>query len=122
MNYLLDSNDERNYIHNVHVNRLKPFISADIRPESEIPEAISAENEHESEISDNESEHDPAELTVKSILDKKVVKNRSGRRQTFYLVEWEDKNIEPSWEPLSNLHCGELLNEFELSLLSKKSR
>ena len=122
VNYLLDSNDERNYIHNVHVNRLKPFISTDIRPESEIPEAISAENEHESEISDNESEHDPAELTVKSILDKKVVKNRSGRRRTFYLVEWEDNNIEPSWEPLSNLHCGELLNEFELSLLSKKSR
>ena len=31
VNYLLDSNEERNYIHNVHVNRLKPFVSADIR-------------------------------------------------------------------------------------------
>ena len=64
---------------------------------------------------------DPAELAVNSILDKKVVKNRSGRRETFYLVEWEDKDIEPSWEPLANLHCGELLKEFESTLHNKKT-
>ena len=68
-----------------------------------------------------ESVYDPAELAVKAILEKKVVKNRSGRRETFYLIQWEDENIEPSWEPLSNLHCGELLHQFESSLLAKKT-
>ena len=32
VNYLLDANDESNYIQTVHVNRLKPFISAANRP------------------------------------------------------------------------------------------
>jgi len=121
VNYLLDSNDERNYIHNVHVNRLKPFVSADIRPETDLDEPDLQENP-DSEPFDNVSERDPAELAVKSIIDKKVVKNQSGCRQTYYLVEWEDADIEPSWEPLSHLHCSELLKEFEYSLLSKKSR
>ena len=118
---MLDSNDERKYIQNVHVNRLKPFISADIRSETHLDEPDLQQNP-DSEPFDTDSEQDPAEFAVKSIIDKKVVKNQSGRRQTYYLVEWEDANIEPSWEPISHLHCSELLKEFESSLLSKKSR
>ena len=130
VNYLLDSNDERSYSHVVHVNRLKPFISPDIRPEQDLPydiddqpneENVLTENEQEITERDDEDEQDPAELAVKAILDKKIIKNRSGRRQTLYLVQWEDKDIEPSWEPLRNLHCGELLKEFETSLLAKKT-
>jgi len=95
----------------VHVNRLKPFVSADIRPETDLDEPDLQENP-DSEPFDNVSERDPAELAVKSIIDKKVVKNQSGCRQTYYLVEWEDADIEPSWEPLSHLHCSELLKVF----------
>ena len=130
VNYLLDSNDERSYSHVVHVNRLKPCISPDIRPEQDLPddfddqpdeENVLRENEQDISERDGEDEQDPAELAVKAIVDKKIVKNRSGRRQTLYLVQWEDEDIEPSWEPLRNLHCGELLKEFESSLLAKKT-
>ena len=130
VNYLLDSNDERSYSHVVHVNRLKPFISPDIRPKQDLSddfddhldqENVSTENEQAVSERDAEDEQDPAELAVKAILDKKIVKNRSGRCQALYLVQWEDEDIEPSWEPLRNLHCGELLKEFESSLLAKKT-
>ena len=120
VNYLLDLNDERNFIHNVHVNRLKPFVSADIRLETDLNEPDLQENS-DSEPFENVSEQDPAELAVKSIIDKKVVKNQFGRRQTYYLVVREEPDIEPSCEPLLHLHCSELLKEFEYSLLSKKS-
>ena len=118
VNYLLDANDERDYVQTVHVNRLKPFISAENRP---ILAPSVKSQDTETDANDESSEMDPAELAVNSILDKKVVKNRSGRRETFYLVEWEDKDIEPSWEPLANLHCGELLKEFESTLHNKKT-
>eukprot|EP00794_Sanderia_malayensis_P004315 gene4315-biopygen3502 len=66
---------------------------------------VNEEPENDNHSNEGESETDPAELEVRSILHKKIVKNRSGRKQTYYLVEWADDNIEPSWEPLSNLHC-----------------
>ena len=132
VNYLLDSNDERNYMQIVHVNRLKPFISYNDRPETvemiyPIDENSKNNNKafqdqpaEEDRDEDNDIQTDPAAFEVKAILDKKVVKNRSGRKQTYYLVEWVDANLEPSWEPLNNLHCGEILGEFENSLLVKK--
>jgi len=107
---LLDANDERSVTQIVHVNRLKPFISTD--PDEE-------ETHSMEENPDNDD--DPNELAVEAILNKKIIKNRSGRRETYYLVQWEDDDIEPSWEPLKNLHCGELLKQFELSLLSNKT-
>eukprot|EP00794_Sanderia_malayensis_P013524 gene13524-biopygen10791 len=67
---------------------------------------VDEEPENDNHPNEEESETDPAELEVRSIQDKKIVKNRSGRKQTYYLVEWADDNIELSWEPLSNLHCG----------------
>ena len=118
VNYLLDANDERDYVQTVHVNRLKPFISAENRPI--LAPSVNSQDT-ETDVNDESSEIDPAELAVNSILDNKVVNNRSGRRETFYLVEWEDKDIEPSWEPLANLHCGELLKEFESTLHNKKT-
>ena len=132
VNYLLDSNDERNYMQIVHVNRLKPFISYNDRPETlEMTDPIDENSKNNNQAfqdqpaeedrdEDNDIQTDPAEFEVKAILDKKVVKNRSGRKQTYYLVEWVDANLEPSWEPLNNLHCGEILREFENSLLVKK--
>ena len=132
VNYLLDSNDERNYMQIVHVNRLKPFISYDSRPETadSIDDFGNNDNDNDKALQENlvdeeaeeEDPIDPAELEVKAILDKKVIKNRSGRKQTYYLIEWADTNIEPSWEPLNNLHCGKVLKEFEDSLLVKKSK
>jgi len=120
---LLDANDERSVTQIVHVNRLKPFISTNIRPDTPAEEQIEDPDEEESysmeENSDNDD--DPNELAVKAILNKKIIKNRSCRRETYYLVQWEDDDIEPSWEPLKNLHCGELLKQFELSLLSNKT-
>ena len=120
VNYLLDANDERFVTQIVHVNRLKPFVSTDIRPEIPVEQEINNEDTNSAE---DETEHvyDPSELAVKAIIDKKTVKNRSGRRETRYLVQWEDDEIEPSWEPLKNLHCGELLKQFESSLLAKKT-
>lgn len=118
VNYLLDANHERNYIQIVHINRLKPFISATNKPIL-APTVENHEKEHE--VSEEQNETDPAELTVKSMLDKKVVKNRSVRRETFYLIQWEDQNIEPSWEPLSSHNCGKLLKDFEWSLQNKKN-
>ncbi len=119
VNYLLDSNEERNYVQNVHVNRLKPFISAEIRPNSdELETDFRTVNDNDDEdLGSENDEPDSDELIVKSILDKKEVRNKSGRREKYYLVQWEDEDIEPSWEPLSNLNCGELLKEFESSLL-----
>ena len=134
VNYLLDSNDERTYMQIVHVNRLKPFISYDSRPATvDLTDIVANDDsnnndktlqEHlldEEPEEEDDAQTDPAELEVRAILDKKVVKNRSGRKQTYYLIEWADTNIDPSWEPLSNLHCGKLLQEFEDSLLVKKS-
>eukprot|EP00794_Sanderia_malayensis_P005850 gene5850-biopygen4851 len=77
------------------------FIPGDLGTDITVDE----EPEKDNHSNERESETDPAELEVRSILDKKIVKNRSGRKQTYYLVEWADDNIEPSWEPLSNLHC-----------------
>ena len=116
-NYLVDANDERNYLQNIHVNQLKPFVSTDIRPQSHEPENESNGHESEPQNNDDESDYDEVELAVKPILNKKVVKNRSGCRKIFDLVKWDDKDIGPSWEPLSNLHCGELSKTFESSLL-----
>ena len=62
---------------------------------------------------DDESDTDPAEIVVKAILDKK---NRSGRCNSYYLIQWEDDSLEPSREPIINLHFGELLKEFETLL------
>ena len=116
----------------VHVNRLKPFISYDSRPETadsidDIGNNYNNDNDQalQEHLVDEEPEEDgtqtdPAELEIKAILDKKVFKNRSGRKQTYYLIEWEDMNIKPSWEPLSSLHCGKILREFEDSLPVKK--
>ena len=116
----------------VHFNRLKPFISYNDRPgtlEVIDPNDENSKNNNkafqdqpaeEDRDEDNDIQTDPAEFQVKAILDKKVVKNRSERKQTYYLVEWVDANLEPSWEPLNNLHCGEILREFENSLLNKK--
>ena len=134
VNYLLDSNDERNYMQIVHVNRLKSFISYNDRAETlEVIDPLDENSKNNNQTfqdqpaeedrdKDNDIQTDPTEFEVKAILDKKVAKNRSGRKQTYYLVECVDANLDPSWEPLSNLHCGEILREFENSLLIKKAK
>ena len=120
---MLDANDERSVTQIVHVNRLKPFISTNIRPDTpadgqtENPEDEDSHSEQENSDDDD----DPNELAVKAILNKKTIKNRSGRQDTYYLVQWEDDDIEPSWKPLKNLHCSELVKQFEISLFSKKT-
>ncbi len=83
VNYLLDSNEERNNTQVVHVNRLKPFISTDIRPTTDDLEQLELPPDTEN-ADDNESEKDPDEHVVKAILEKKIAKNRSGRKETFY--------------------------------------
>ena len=87
---------------------MKPFISPEVRPEKDFPDDL---NDPPDEMDDQDmskrngdDEQDPAELMVKAILDEKIIKNRSGCRQTFYLVQWEDEDIELSWEPLRNLY------------------
>ena len=86
VSYLLYSNDERNYIHNVHLNRLKPFIPEGIRPDIPLDEP-EIQVSIDSESFDSESDQDLAEFAVRSILDKKVIRNQSGCSQTYYLVE-----------------------------------
>ena len=123
VNYLLDANDERSVTQIVHVNRLKPFISTNIRPDTPADgQTENPEDEDSHSVEENsDDDDDPNELAVKAILNKKTINNRSGRQETYYLVQWEDDDIEPSWEPLKNLHCGELVKQFEISLLSKKT-
>ena len=125
VNYLLDSNEERNITQVVHVNRLKPFISLDSRPDDTPQQEATTTTNDEPNDSDEEyetaSESDPAELEVDKILDKRTTKNRSGRKETQYLIQWKDKNIEPSWEPVSHLNCAQLLEDFEHSLRSQRS-
>ena len=97
VNYLLDSNEERNITQVVHVNRLKPFISLDSRPDDTPKQEATTTTNDEPNDSDEEyktaSESDQAELEVDKILDKRTTKNRSGRKETQYLIQWKDKNI-----------------------------
>ena len=120
VNYVLDANDERSVTQIVRVNCLKPFIYKDIRPDTPTDGQIEGPDIDESHSNEDESTNDDYqdELAVKAILSKTIIKNRLVAER-HYLVQWEDEEIEPSWEPLRNVHCGELLKQFELSLLSK---
>ena len=123
VHYILDASNECCVTQIVHVNRLKPFISTDIRPDTPTDGQIEGPDIDKSHSNEDDSTNDDYqnELAVKAILNKKIIKNRSGRQETHYLVQWEDEEIDPSWEPLRNLHCSELLKQFELSILSKKT-
>ena len=113
VHYLLDANNEHTYCQTVHGNQLKPFISAANRP---ILAPTVSTSDEDTDTTAEDSEEDPAEVAVKSILDKNVFKIQ--RCETFYLIEWENKDLEPSSEPLANSHCGELLNDFESTVQS----
>ena len=93
---MLDANDERSYTQVVHVNRLKSLPSADILQEANKKDDFVNDSEprdqagQEYDVKDMESVYNPAELAEKAILEKKVVKNRSGHKETFYLIQWEE--------------------------------
>ena len=87
-------------------------MSMDIRPDTPTDGQIEDPDIDESHSNEDDSakDDDRNELAVKAIPNKKITKNRSGRPETHYvtethLVKWEDDDIEPSWEPLKNLHC-----------------
>ena len=67
------------------------------------------------------SESDPAELEVQKILDKRKTRNKSGRKETQYLIQWKDAGIEPSWEPVNHLICAQSLEDLERSSRSQRS-
>lgn len=60
------------------------------------------------EMSDDMKDSE-ADVEVTAILDKKIVTNRSGSEQAYFLLEWEDKDIQPLLEILNNLHSGNVL-------------
>lgn len=67
------------------------------------------------------------EYEVEKIIGHKIKKKKDKRTKKFYyqkeyLVKWVGYT-KPTWEPESNLdNCQELLNEYKLKILSKKSK
>ena len=66
-----------------------------------------------------DSETDVADPKISAILDKRVVRNRSGSKQAYYLLEWDDKDIQPLFEMLRNIPSGNVSKQFEDSLLKE---
>lgn len=67
------------------------------------------------------------EYEVEKIIDHKIRKKKDKKTKKFYyqkeyLIKWVGYT-KPTWEPESNLdNCQELLNEYKLKILSKKSK
>ena len=64
----------------------------------------------------------PGEYKVESIVDKRVTEIGSGEI-VEYLIKWLGYASESNtWEPMANLFCDDLIEQFEQNLVSTKSR
>uniref|UniRef100_A0A1B6FDH5 Chromo domain-containing protein n=1 Tax=Cuerna arida TaxID=1464854 RepID=A0A1B6FDH5_9HEMI len=71
-------------------------------------------NKKEKEIKDDSSSSEE-EYSVEKVLDKRVVKGK-----VEYYLKWKGyPDNESTWEPLDNLDCPDLIQEFEESLKKK---
>lgn len=76
-------------------------------------------NKKEKEVKDSSSsagEEEEEEYSVEKVIDKRIVKGK-----TEYFLKWKGySDSENTWEPVENLDCPELIQEFEENLKKKK--
>ena len=100
----------------VHVSRLKPRLLHPERPRDR-PEGLSEDMDFDAALLPEDSwlpDVDAGNYEVEKLQDVRWGRTRSGKQAKEYLVKWIGYPT-PTWEPASQLRCGQLVYEFDRS-------
>jgi len=71
-------------------------------------------------VNNVESSSDAEEKQEQFYPVEQILKKRIRNNKVEYLLKWNGYNrSENSWEPIDNLHCDELIKDFENSLVEE---
>ncbi|KAJ0392065.1 hypothetical protein ATCC90586_003330 [Pythium insidiosum] len=107
----------------VHVSRLKPRVIDDERPAPTCIGELPEHDDWDAALLPEDSwlaDESAGEYEVERILDVRWVasRTRTQARRREYLVQWAGYE-EPTWVPATQLNCGRLLHEFDVSAKAK---